>query len=542
EICMPQYDVIFIHPPAIFDFRKKAIFPGPMGASVEQVQFNKVPIGLLSLAEYLDRHGYKVIIDNLGDRMLENPLFDAEQHLKSLSAQVLAVGLHFQQHSPGAMDVARLCKQHHPDALVVMGGLTATCFHQEIIQKYPFIDAVIRAEAEKPFLQFMRALEKNRHITPTPNLTYRNERGTVQVTPLAKPSTDLDEFDYTRLDLLEPRTSIFAPGIVPRWSLEVCRGCVYNCAICGGSAYSYKKYLGMDKPAFRSPAKIHQDIKSLNTQGIRVIGLYQDPRPAGQVYCNELFRLLKDPELEIDRLSIDLLVPADEEFVRLIVSTGRQVTVHICPDTGSDKVRAKLGRHYSTAEFLKTVQICHRHLVPVTTFLSTGLAAETRQEMLETWELWDKLSSLESIALARQSSLGLGSLPLGGPIMGPILLDPGSPAFDSPQQYGYKVLYRTLEEYIAALSGPSWLQWLNYETEVTNKQMIAEMIMQSAAFAIEQSLAYGFCNPAQAAARQKKLKLDIMAVSEIYHILQKGTPEECETRLKALKDRLAAGQ
>ena len=51
---MTNYDVVIIHPPAVYDFRKKPIFPGALGSTVEQVQFNKVPIGMLSLAEYLE--------------------------------------------------------------------------------------------------------------------------------------------------------------------------------------------------------------------------------------------------------------------------------------------------------------------------------------------------------------------------------------------------------------------------------------------------------------------------------------------------------
>ena len=259
---MTNYDVVFIHPPAIFDFRKKALFPGPMAPTIEQAQFNKVPIGLLSLAEYLDRHGYRVIIDNLCDRMIASATFNAEKHLKSLSARVFAVGLHFQQHAPGAIEVARLCKQYHPDSVVVLGGLTATRFHDEIIQKYAFVDAVIRGEAEKPFLLLMQGLEKNQRSLDTPNLSCRDAKGGLQVTDLLPASQNLDDFEYTRFDLLEPRTSIFAPGALPRWSLEVCRGCAYNCAICGGSAYTYKKYLGMTKPSFPVPPGLEKTFSS----------------------------------------------------------------------------------------------------------------------------------------------------------------------------------------------------------------------------------------------------------------------------------------
>jgi radical SAM superfamily enzyme YgiQ (UPF0313 family) len=158
---MPDLDIILIHPPAIYDFRRKIIFPGALAPTVEQAQFTRIPIGMLSIAEYLDRNEFKVLVDNLGDRMVQSHTFDVVRHLKNLKAKVFGIGLHFQNHSQGAMEIARLCKELHPEALIVMGGLTATRFHHEIIQKYSFVDAVIRGEAEKPLLEFMKAVRKN---------------------------------------------------------------------------------------------------------------------------------------------------------------------------------------------------------------------------------------------------------------------------------------------------------------------------------------------------------------------------------------------
>src|SRR5665647_145748 len=106
---MPAYDVILIHPPAVYDFRYTPLFPGAMGRTPDSVQFNKVPVGMLSIAEYLDRHGYRVVVDNLCDRMVTVPGFDVEEHLRSLSAPIFGIGLSFQQHAQGALEIARLC-------------------------------------------------------------------------------------------------------------------------------------------------------------------------------------------------------------------------------------------------------------------------------------------------------------------------------------------------------------------------------------------------------------------------------------------------
>jgi radical SAM superfamily enzyme YgiQ (UPF0313 family) len=264
-----SYDVVLIHPPTIYDFRKQPLFPGPLGPSVEKVQFIKVPIGMICIANYLDRNGVKVIIDNIADRMVGSREFDVEKHIKNLEAGIYAIDLHWHHHAQGAIEIARLCKKLHPQSLVVLGGLTATYYHEEIIQKYDFIDAVIRGEGEKALLAFAKEFKETGKVPQTANVTCRAEDGEIRVMPMMEGSADLDEFEYTRFDLIEPKTTIFNHDGETFGNLVTCRGCIYNCVTCGGSAYNYRKYFGLNKPAVRSPQKIVEDIKSFNAQASR---------------------------------------------------------------------------------------------------------------------------------------------------------------------------------------------------------------------------------------------------------------------------------
>ncbi len=536
---MPSFDVLLIHPPAVYDFRRKPIFTGALGPSVEGVQYTKVPIGMLCIAEYLDRHGYKVLLDNIGDRMVNVPGFDVEQHLKESTAQIFAIGMHFQQHAQGALEMARLCKQLHPHALVILGGLTATCFHREIIEKYPFVDGVVRAEAEKAMLALVRAVEQHGNLTDTPNLTYRSPAGEIRVTPLMPASEDIDDFEYTRFDLLEPHTSIYGEESCDRYSLEVCRGCTYNCAICGGSAYTYQKHLGMRKPAFRSPAKIVADMKRLNDAGIFFMGLFQDMRMAGKKYWAELLATIAKEKPRFQRLSLDLLVPADEEFIEAVSRVGRGIVLHLCPDTGCETVRRQLGRHYSNQKLLDTIRMCHKHNIPVTNFFSVGLAGETEAEMMETWSVWEQINELEHAALQQGRFKDIEDrVPIGGSILGPIVIDPGSRAFEAPEKYGYKLLHNNLEEYIEALSQPSWHQWLNYETQVRGKKQIVEMIRQSIEFTIDQKEKYGYLTESEAGFERVLMEIDRAVVQEIDNLEQVQDPRERKFRIISMRKNL----
>jgi B12-binding domain/radical SAM domain protein len=532
-----SYDVILIHPPAIYDFRKKPIFPGPLGSTVESVQFAKVPVGMLSMADYLDRHGYRVMVDNLADRMVDEECFDAEEHIRNSSARVYGIDLHFHHHAQGAIEVAQLCKKLHPDSLVVLGGLTATYFHEEIILKYHFVDAVIRGEGEKPLLQLVRAYEKNGRITKTPSLTYRTDAGAVCITPLMEASTSLDEFEFIRFDLLEPKISVLPPGIRPRWSISVCRGCRYNCVTCGGSAYSYKTYCGMKKPSFRSAERIISDMRRLNEQGIKFMGLYQDPRMGGEKYWKELMAALRREKSNIERLSLDLLAPADEEFVREVSTIGNRVVLQICPDTGDYNVRRAQGRLYSNEDLLNTVKLCHKYHIPVTTFLSIGLAGESQETSKETWKLWDNLCSLDQVALEK-GSFGKDinqRVPLGGPIIGPIILEPGSLSFDFPEKYGYRLSFSNLEGYIQALSKPSWHQWLNYETKQLNRDALVKLIFESVEHSIRQRAKYGVYDDLQFTKELLKARADMIAVGAVNRIMEIQNEAERESRLKSLR-------
>jgi len=479
-----EYDVILIHPPAIYDFREKAIFPGPIAYTVggSTGQFITPSIGMLSIAEYLDRYGYSVVVDNLGERMLASPSFDAEKHIGEFSAKVFAIGLHWCVHSQGAIEIARLCKELHPDAIVLLGGLTATVFHEEIIRKFDFVDAVIRGEAEKPFLSLMQALEGGHELEAVPNLTFRDGEGEVKIVPLMKPSADLDEFEFTRLDLLEPKKSIFTPGMLPNWTIPVSRGCLHNCSACGGSAYSYKTYLGRQRPAFRSPEKIAQDLRNLSDQGIELVFLAQDPRMGGKKYWRGLLGTLQDEDIELSQLTMELFGPASEEYIQELAKIGAPIVLLISSESGVDRVRQAHGRNYTNEELYRTIDLCKQYDISLGIFSMAPLANDTPETIQETCESWEQMCLMNVNGKARVDYAF-------GPM---ILLDPGSLAFDFPTDYGYNLLFKDFEDYFGGMSLPAWHQWISYETRYLDKDLITKLTIDSLEYSINLRERCGF--------------------------------------------------
>ena len=147
-----------------------------------------------------------------------------------------------------------------------------------------------------------------------------------------KPGDDLDEFEFTRLDLLEPKRAIFTPGQLPSWVIPISRGCSYNCVSCGGSAYSYRTYLGRKRPAFRSPEKIVEDLRKLSAQGVQLVFLCQDPRIGGKEYWSKLLSTLQKEPIQLRQLTMELFSPADEEYIKELSKIGVRIILTISPE------------------------------------------------------------------------------------------------------------------------------------------------------------------------------------------------------------------
>ncbi len=116
-------------------------------------------------------------------------------------------------------------------------------------------------------------------------------------------------------------------------------------------------------------------------------------------------------------------------------------------------------------------------------------------------------------------------------MLGPIVIDRAPRAFDDPHSCGYKLLYEDLEQYVEALSRPSWHQWLNYETESLDKPAVVDMIQQSMDFVIDRREATGFYGSAEAYYEHCRVEADRAVVEAIDELMKIEDPAEREAKI-----------
>ena len=476
---MPRPDLILLHPPSVYDFRERFAMYGPISDVIPSTPiFEMYPLGFVSMVGYLERHGYHARIINLAVKMLRDPKFDAERLIERLDPLAFGIDLHWLVHAEGSLKVAEIVKKHHPETPIILGGLSATYYHREIIADYPQVDYILRGDStEEPLLRLMRCIEEGREPEGVPNLTWRDRDRRRRENPLSYVPESLDELslDYSDMVRLVLRHRDLTGNLpyenwleYPFTALLTCKGCLYDCTTCGGSRSAFRCFFGRERPAFKSPERLVSEMKTIEEYIKGPIFLLGDLRQGGRKYASRVLEEIRREGVE-NTVTFELFTPAPAGYLKEIARSCRSFTMEISPETHDDEVRRLQGRPYTTAGLEKTIEEalrmgCERMDV----FFMVGLPGQTVGSVMETVEYSRRL--VERFDDGRVH-----------PFIAPLapFLDPGSLAFADPDRYGYRRLYTTLEEHRRALLEPCWKRFLNYETRWMTRDEIAEVTYEA---------------------------------------------------------------
>ncbi len=468
-------DLILLHAPSVYDFRQKTILYGPVSDLIPpSTVFEMYPIGLTSIAEYLERSGYRVRIVNLAVRMLRDNDFDAEAFIKRLSAPIFGIDLHWMVHSHGALEVAKLVKKWHPESKVIFGGFSSSYFYKELLER-PEIDYVLRGDStEEPLRQLLDCLANKREPQAVPNLAWKDSQDRIHENPFTNVPIDINNimvnhYGYVVRSVLRYRDIISYTPVkdwlrYPITAVLTCRGCTQNCVICGGSSAAFRLFLNRQRPVFRPPESVIKDIKQISRFSNGPIFILGDLQEPGEDYASEVLSLLQKNKVK-NQFILELFYPAPRELLQQMSLACPNFALEISPETHNPEIRKVIGRPYTDQALEQTISDaldvgCGR----LDIFYMIGLPKQTPQSVMDTVDYCGYL--LEKFKGGKRLSLFISPL---APF-----LDPGSLGFEQPERYGFRVLFRSLEEHRQALVSPHWKYSMNYETNWMTRQQIVE--------------------------------------------------------------------
>jgi clorobiocin/coumermycin A biosynthesis protein CloN6/CouN6 len=484
-----EADLFLLHAPSVYDFRDRddmlfAYLSDSDSVNVTSI-YEMYPIGWFSIKQRLADHGFDAKIVNVASLMLMYPDLDVRRLLSRFEAPIFGFDLHWMTQCHGAIELAAVLKQEHPDALTIFGGISSTYFADQLIT-YPSVDVVVQGyDTLDPVTELVSRVRRgSRDFRSIPNLLYK-DRGEVQTTgfthkPTANYNNERNDWSYYR------DTPSVGPSVSKLIMTLPNTGCAHDCGWCGGSRFAYRNIMGVDKNKTLVQKDNDLIIEELRTmkEAAQHTSIY-----ALQCYSENKTRMHQylDAVKEIGYNSVSFeqfnLTPLDT-LRKMGESTSSYIM--LSPESHDPKISAAAGRGTYTMEEMEDwiPRALDAGVKGIMVWFFIGMPYQDRQSVMDTVAYSERLI---------RKFGGWDALPLICPMVP--FLDPGCRFFEEPEQNGYHIYHRTLEEHRQALVEPLWHRRLNYETEWLDRRQIQDVSYEAIARLVEIKGEYGVLPP-----------------------------------------------
>jgi len=358
------------------------------------------PIGLMYISSYIKQHlsGVKCEVFDWHISMLklfktyknkENIyskniiIHELEEKIKKYKPDVVGISALYELNSNIALEVAKIIKDMNKDIIIVMGGMYATTYYQEL-KKNNNIDYVVYGEGEYNFYLIIKSL-----------LGYLGEHeesdfawcGVKKLDSLPLP-------DRSTIPIGE--YSIIGRTVVDRVYKENCRvaiiqisrGCPQKCSYCSGHTISNRNY------RTRSIESIVDEIKMLQKKYDIEVFLFNEENPSVNMkHTKELYKALMPLNIKWISNSGFYVSNMDKEFAELAIKSGL-LYFNLAFESGSKRMLKIMNKSEKIIDNAENVMKWIRDVkndIYVIGFYMFGFVDETWQDVNLSIEFMKKL-------------------------------------------------------------------------------------------------------------------------------------------------------
>ncbi len=370
--------VCLISAPTANQFDSRAV--GEMEAA--RIMGELAPVGILSLAAVLETKGLQPEVVDL-NRVYYSWLQDSNRNQTdfcSFAGAYLAdrdfdlFGFSTVCSSyPLTLRIASEVKRAHPQSAVVLGGPQASVVDVPTMRAYPWIDLVVRGEAEQTLPDLVDALAQHGSLAAIPGITFRrNEDGEIVRNPAAPLVSDLDALPFPAFHLF--------PDVrfCRHFPLELGRGCPFSCTFCSTNDFFRRSF------RLKSPAQMIADMRRVSqTYGINSFELVHDmftvDRKRVVAFCEALLES-KEQFTWGCSARTDCV---DEELIALMAKAGcRGIFFGI--ETGSRRMQGIIDKGLDLNDSAERVRSCDKFKINTAVSLMAGFPDETMNDLRDT--------------------------------------------------------------------------------------------------------------------------------------------------------------
>ncbi|MBU6997265.1 MAG: cobalamin B12-binding domain-containing protein [Theionarchaea archaeon] len=409
----------------------KTLFIHP-SAHPTQPLYVLMPMGMISLLNAVD-DGYCI---NVGLELALNPSYDVVRDITQTEFEAVAIDMHWHEHAYTSLQLASICKTVNPDCTVILGGLTASYFAEEILQNFPQVDAIVYGDGE----EVLKNVVEPKRYEDIRGLFWKDEQK-IRFNSPTKSTDNLDSYNVTdiaRMKHWEEYLKCTILGHMPNriWNnfwLPIGKGCNENCPYCGGGKRSHRILFGRNKMIYRSPDKIVEDILFLRDMGIHMISFSTDFEILGKPFWKDLLAGIRREGIDIGAYLEVWQLPS-HDFIEEFADTFdlRFSYLAITPISGNNEIRAKNCKHFSNHDLLKKATLLEKKHLAYTLSFSVGVPFDTLKTTREAIKLSQYIFDHYASSIIFST---------------PLILDPCSPMYEQPNLYNVVPHLRSFKDY-----------------------------------------------------------------------------------------------
>jgi magnesium-protoporphyrin IX monomethyl ester (oxidative) cyclase len=214
------------------------------------------PLGLELVAQSLRPAGHEV-------RLIDLQVEDHRAYFRLLQRwrpDVVAISCNYLANVPEIVDLAKATKARHSDIFICVGGHSASFTASAIIHHAGgAIDCVLTGEGEAAMPLMLAAIDAGSDISSVPGAVTATGMG-----PAPRFVHSLDDLTPAR-DLLRHRRKYFLGTLDPCASIELSRGCPWDCSFCSAWTFYGRSY------RLVSPKRVLEDLRAIREPGVFIV-------------------------------------------------------------------------------------------------------------------------------------------------------------------------------------------------------------------------------------------------------------------------------
>jgi radical SAM superfamily enzyme YgiQ (UPF0313 family) len=341
------------------------------------------PLGILYLGTILKNAGHEIyILDSAKkgwhfDKIIE--------WMKKKDPDVVGISVTVMNFL-NSMKIAKMIRKVLPNSKIILGGPHPTFTADQILKEYPFIDVVVRGEADESILHLMSAFRGEKNLKDVDGISIVNN-GKVIHTATAKAIQDLDKIPFPDRGLLDEEYINNMCGINfttgKFTTILSSRGCPFGCTFC--SCFSFRKICG-----FRSPENFINEIELLISQGYEEIGIVDDNFMLDRKRVEKICELIKKNGLKFHWWCEGRVKVTNYDLLKKVKSVGCE-TVLLGLESANQRILDYYRKNITPRDSIKTVKAAKKANVNTVGSFIVGAPIETKQEVTNTLTFMRKI-------------------------------------------------------------------------------------------------------------------------------------------------------